>query len=159
MPRVRKHGYRSISPSDALSKWRAWENHLFSQRATDLRLKASSLQSDLPAATPPKAPWPKASKFNVQALLTLHYVAERGFFPEGSELLDSAVSFNFPLKLVHGRNDCICPVANAKDLARAVGPEAELLLTDGGHSQWDSENIDAFVRATDQVASECLVSS
>ena len=86
-------------------------------------------------------------------------MAERGFFPEGSELLDSAASFNFPLKLVHGRNDCICPVANAKDLARAVGPEAELLLTDGGHSQWDSENIDAFVRATDQVASECLVSS
>ena len=109
--------------------------------------------------TAPSEPWPEAGKFNVQALLTLHYVAERGFFPEGCELLDSTASFDFPLKLVHGRNDCICPAVNATDLAQAVGPNAELLLTEGGHSQWDAENIDAFVRATDQVATECLVST
>ena len=150
---------RSVSPTDALSKWRAWENHLFAQRAKSLKLQPSKLSSDLPEAKVPAKPWPKPGKFNVQALLTLHYVAERGFFPEGSELLDSAAAFAFPLKLVHGQNDCICPAVNAEDLARAVGPSAELLLTDGGHSQWDAGNIDAFVRATDQVAAECLVSS
>ncbi|CAE7776376.1 PIP [Symbiodinium sp. CCMP2456] len=149
----------SVSPTDALSKWRAWENHLFAQRAKNLKLQPSKLSSDLPEAKVPAKPWPKPGKFNVQALLTLHYVAERGFFPEGSELLDSAAAFAFPLKLVHGQNDCICPAVNAEDLARAVGPSAELLLTDGGHSQWDVGNIDAFVRATDQVAAECLVSS
>eukprot|EP00439_Symbiodinium_sp_Y106_P054371 s887_g7.t1 len=142
----------SVSPTDALSKWRAWENHLFAQRAKSLKLQPSKLSSDLPEAKVPAKPWPKPGKFNVQALLTLHYVAERGFFPEGSELLDSAAAFAFPLKLVHGQNDCICPAVNAEDLARAVGPSAELLLTDGGHSQWDAGNIDAFVRATDQVA-------
>ncbi|CAE7211030.1 PORA [Symbiodinium microadriaticum] len=141
----------SVSPTDALSKWRAWENHLFAQRAKNLKLQPSKLSSDLPEAKVPAKPWPKPGKFNVQALLTLHYVAERGFFPEGSELLDSAATFAFPLKLVHGQNDCICPAVNAEDLARAVGPSAELLLTDGGHSQWDAGNIDAFVRATDQV--------
>lgn len=111
--------------------------------------------SDLPEVKPPKSPWPKAGKFNIQALLTLHYVAERGFLKE--PLLDSAKDFDFPLKLIHGQCDCICPAENARNLASAVGSNAKLFLTNGGHSQWDSENIDAFVQATDEIASECLV--
>lgn len=91
----------------------------------------------------------------MQALLTIHYVAERAFFPPGFELLDAASGFHFPLKLIHGRNDKICPVANAESLARAAPPGmAELLLTDAGHSQWDSANINAFVRATDALAAK-----
>ena len=147
---------RSMSPSDALGKWRAWENHLFSLREQDPKLSFSSTgDKDLPEVSPPKTPWPKATKFNIQALLTLHYVAEQGFLEE--ELLDSAKEFNFPLKMVHGQHDCICPAENARNLASAVGSNAELLLTNAGHSQWDAENIDAFVRATDEIASECLV--
>lgn len=146
----------SMSPSDALGKWRAWENHLFSLREQDPKLSFSSTgDKDLPEVSPPKTPWPKATKFNIQALLTLHYVAEQGFLEE--ELLDPAKEFNFPLKMVHGQHDCICPAENARNLASAVGSNAELLLTNAGHSQWDADNIDAFVRATDEIASECLV--
>ena len=150
---------RSISPSDALGKWRAWENHLFSLRERNPKLSVPSTNTvDLSDVRPPKDPWPKATKFNIQALLTLHYVAERGFL-QGTELLDAAAEFNFPLKLIHGQCDCICPAENARNLASAVGSNAELLLTNAGHSQWDAENIDAFVRATDEIASDCLVTS
>jgi len=152
---------RSISPSDALGKWRAWENHLFSLRERNPKLGTVPSTNtvdfvDLSDVRPPKDPWPKATKFNIQALLTLHYVAERGFL-QGTELLDAAAEFNFPLKLIHGQCDCICPAENARTLASAVGSNAELLLTNAGHSQWDAENIDAFVRATDEIASDCLV--
>mgnify|MGYP002803575375 CR=1 FL=1 len=151
----------SISPSDALGKWRAWENHLFSLRERNPKLGTVPSTNtvdfvDLSDVRPPKDPWPKATKFNIQALLTLHYVAERGFL-QGTELLDAAAEFNFPLKLIHGQCDCICPAENARTLASAVGSNAELLLTNAGHSQWDAENIDAFVRATDEIASDCLV--
>lgn len=147
-----------MSPSDALGKWRAWENHLFSLREKEPQLSEASDSSEdhLKDIRPPTKPWPKASKFNIQALLTLHYVAERGFLDE-LELLQEAGGFDFPLKLIHGKCDCICPCENARDLAAVVGENAELLLTNGGHSQWDSENIDAFVRATDEIASEMLV--
>eukprot|EP00931_Biecheleriopsis_adriatica_P092137 TRINITY_DN65960_c0_g1_i1.p1 TRINITY_DN65960_c0_g1~~TRINITY_DN65960_c0_g1_i1.p1 ORF type:complete len:467 (+),score=80.90 TRINITY_DN65960_c0_g1_i1:132-1532(+) len=152
----------SMSPDDALGKWRAWENHLFALRKSSATLPAPTVSAELveppPVAAPRKA-WAKPSNFSTQALLTIHYVAEGGFFDPNSELLDSVADFDFPLKLVHGRNDCICPVANARDLAAAAGPCAELLLTDGGHSQWDAENIDAFVRATDCIAEELLVPS
>ncbi|CAJ1390499.1 unnamed protein product [Effrenium voratum] len=150
---------KSMKPAEALAKWRAWENKLFALRESDPELPPPAEAGVcLLDADPPEKPWSEPGKFNIQALLTLHYVAERGFLPDGFELLDSAPLFNFPLKLIHGRCDCICPVSNAKDLAAAVGSSAELLLTDAGHSQWDAENVDAFVKATDQVAQDCLVS-
>mmetsp|Transcript_97156 Transcript_97156/g.290261 ORF Transcript_97156/g.290261 Transcript_97156/m.290261 type:complete len:218 (-) Transcript_97156:271-924(-) len=152
----------ALSPSQAVQRWKEWENHLFALRApAHLRLPspAQGRASVVPpAATPPTRPWPELGTYSMQALLTIHYVAERAFFPQGFELLDAAQDFDFPLKIVHGRGDCICPVANAEDLANAAPPGvAELLLTDGGHSQWDPGNVNAFVRATDALATSLLV--
>lgn len=153
----------SLSPSDAVRKWSNWENHLFAAKASSQQTRASTpatrkrmnASERLPSARRPTRPWPALSTNSMQALLTIHYVAERAFFPPGFELLDAASGFHFPLKLIHGRNDKICPVANAESLARAAPPGmAELLLTDAGHSQWDSANINAFVRATDALAAK-----
>jgi len=150
-----------LSPSNAVHKWSSWENCLFAAKpssrqtctlmpATQNTMKASQ---SLPPAQRPTHPWPKLNTNSMQALLTMHYVAERAFFPDGFELLDAASGFHFPLKLVHGRNDRVCPVANAECLAAAIPHGmAELLLTEGGHSQWDNVNINAFVRATDALA-------
>ena len=143
---------RSMSPSDALGKWRAWENHLFFLRERPQLDPAGTVNEHvtLPAASPPEKPWPAATTSDIQALLTMHYVAERGFLQD-VDLLDAAAGFDFPLRLIHGQCDCVCPVQSAKDLASAVGSNAELLLTTAGHSQWDKENIHEFVGATDEI--------
>eukprot|EP00419_Tripos_fusus_P009434 CAMPEP_0172659978 /NCGR_PEP_ID=MMETSP1074-20121228/3819_1 /TAXON_ID=2916 /ORGANISM="Ceratium fusus, Strain PA161109" /LENGTH=462 /DNA_ID=CAMNT_0013475573 /DNA_START=82 /DNA_END=1466 /DNA_ORIENTATION=+ len=153
----------AMSPRDAMGKWWQWEAKLITARdppALSRQPLASCSDVELPPADPPTGPWQDmlmwlASFFMgnmaVQALLTMHYVAERAFFLPGFELLDAARLFSFPIDVVHGRNDCICPVENAKDLV-AVAPSATLHVTDAGHSQWDANNVDAFVRATDHIA-------
>lgn len=148
----------SLAPQDATSKWGRWENQLFATRPRTGRIRLRECPADPDPdlallADAPLQPWPNAN-ISMMALLTMHYVAERGFFPPGFDLVEEAASFDFPVKVVHGRNDCICPVANAEDLAAASPEHVELLLTSGGHSQWDPANIDAFVRATDALADD-----
>jgi len=136
-----------------VSKWSAWEFALMGARPpAQVRRGEVTLQRGEGVAEAPQTPWPRLDAGRVQALTTIHYVAERGFFPQGFSLLDEAQRFEFPLYIVHGRRDCVCPVRNAKDLAAAV-PRSELRITAGGHSQWDAENVDAFVDATDRLAS------
>ncbi|CAK0810440.1 unnamed protein product [Prorocentrum cordatum] len=147
-----------IGPEDAVSRWLAWEGALMAA--------ARPVVAGPPAPPPWPAPLPAGVALaplraalwlglgdgaRTQALLTMRYVERRGFFPRGFSLLEEARGFAFPLAIVHGRNDCICPVKNATDLA-AAAPQAELLLTEGGHSQWDPENVSAFVGATDRFA-------
>lgn len=93
-----------------------------------------------------------------QALLEMHYVHHQGFLLEDvtlgqvpMELLEVAKGFPFTGVLVHGAGDAVCPVENAEDLASSWSG-AELCVTEGGHSQWDAPNIDAFVLATDAFA-------
>jgi len=148
----------SMAPQDTVRKWVDWENTLFSTRAPNNfdmtcpeRDSHDSLMELPPVVKKPTRKLPPLPLGSMQALLTIHYVAERGFFPPGFELLESAGQFSFPLTIVHGSHDCICPVQNAMDLADAV-PHARLVATNAGHSQWDSANVDAFVRGTDSVA-------
>lgn len=154
-------GDAGLSPSEAVRKWQEWENCLFATSARRVQLLGPAMAASpkVPLeASPPSKPWPELGIHSMQALLTIHYVAERAFFPPGFELLDAVRDFRFPLKVVHGRGDCICPVANAEDLRAAGQPGCvELLLTEGGHSQWDPLNVNAFVRATDNLADTVLV--
>eukprot|EP00448_Togula_jolla_P022527 CAMPEP_0170569158 /NCGR_PEP_ID=MMETSP0224-20130122/378_1 /TAXON_ID=285029 /ORGANISM="Togula jolla, Strain CCCM 725" /LENGTH=440 /DNA_ID=CAMNT_0010891251 /DNA_START=14 /DNA_END=1332 /DNA_ORIENTATION=- len=147
----------SLSPKEAVSRWSQWEGRLMSTRAPwpDPRPPPGSQKQGeaeesvaRPPVQPPAKPWPAADgRVATQMLLTMHYVAEGGFFPPGFSLLDAAAEFRFPLEVIHGRHDCVCPARNAVDLT-AVVPDSQLHLTDGGHSQWDPANVDAFVRAT-----------
>lgn len=149
-----------LSPRDAMTRWTTWENKLFQETApAELALAdcvpTPLLEPSQKMRPKPERPWAGDSAFcSSQAMLTMHYVAERAFLEE--DLLEAAKKFSFPLEIVHGRNDCICPKDNAVLLA-ASAPNARLHLTDGGHSQWDSQNIDAFVTATDTLAKELFV--
>eukprot|EP00443_Scrippsiella_acuminata_P023371 CAMPEP_0115364430 /NCGR_PEP_ID=MMETSP0270-20121206/103764_1 /TAXON_ID=71861 /ORGANISM="Scrippsiella trochoidea, Strain CCMP3099" /LENGTH=434 /DNA_ID=CAMNT_0002787127 /DNA_START=84 /DNA_END=1387 /DNA_ORIENTATION=+ len=144
-----------MKPQDAVQRWVSWEMTLMSAKPptpNEGSGKGASVDPSAGAASrrrePPTTPW--AGLHASQALLTMHYVVERGFFPANFALLEEARNFGFPLRIVHGRKDCVCPMKNAKDLAE----DADLLLTDGGHSQWDSANIDAFVSATDELCAQ-----
>lgn len=158
----------SLSREDAISKWLQWEMQLMTASEPPEPLTRSQVEQRIgPDELPPPclttSSWPNpvawflnavAGNMTVQVLLTMHYVVERGFLLPGFELLDAARLFDFPLEIVHGRKDCVCPAKNARDLAAAV-PRANLRITDAGHSQWENENIDAFVDATDRL--EALV--
>ncbi|CAE8614255.1 unnamed protein product [Polarella glacialis] len=153
---------RRLSPRDAVSRWlagaealsAAWPREGFQLAACEPQASPGR-QSELKAEAPTEA-WPIADQWLAgKALLAMHYVAERGFLEEG--LLEAASTFRFPMDLIHGRHDPVCPVANARDLASANPGFARLHLTDSGHSLLDCWNIDAFVRATDALAAEVKV--
>ena len=82
-----------------------------------------------------------------------HYFVNKGFFEVDDQLLRDAYRIvDIPGVIVHGRYDVVCPVQNAWDLHKAW-PKAELVVTPtSGHSAFESENVDALVRATDAFA-------
>mmetsp|Transcript_29877 Transcript_29877/g.68863 ORF Transcript_29877/g.68863 Transcript_29877/m.68863 type:complete len:428 (+) Transcript_29877:48-1331(+) len=152
----------ALKPEAAIELWKAWERKLFMARATnDARLpephELREPRLALPDAKLPDAPGSELSIGSAQALLTMHYVAEEGFLLPGLDLLKEAEDLTMPVKIIHGRCDSVCLAQTALELADAA-PEAELFLTDDGHSQWGSENVDSFLRATDDVLESILVS-
>ncbi|MCD9005566.1 prolyl aminopeptidase [Luteimonas sp. XNQY3] len=82
-----------------------------------------------------------------------HYFTNAGFFEVDDQLLRDAYRIvDIPGVIVHGRYDVVCPVQNAFDLHQ-VWPKAELVVTPAsGHSAFETENVDALVRATDRFA-------
>ena len=86
-----------------------------------------------------------------------HYFVNKGFFDADDQLLRDVDRIkDIPGVIVHGRYDVVCPVANAWDLHKAW-PKAELMISPtAGHSAFETENIDALIRATDQFAPKAL---
>jgi len=82
-----------------------------------------------------------------------HYFVNGGFFEVEDQLLrDAHLISEIPGVIVHGRYDVVCPLANAWQLHKAW-PKAQLEISPAsGHSAFESENIDALVRATDRFA-------
>ncbi len=82
-----------------------------------------------------------------------HYFVNRGFFETENQLLrDVARIADIPGVIVQGRYDVVCPMQSAWELHQAW-PKADLVITPAsGHSAFESENIDALVRATDRFA-------
>jgi proline iminopeptidase len=82
-----------------------------------------------------------------------HYFVHRGFFEVDDQLLRDAPRIaDIPGVIVHGRYDVVCPIQNAWDLHKAW-PRADLVISPGaGHSAFETENIDALVKATDKFA-------
>lgn len=83
-----------------------------------------------------------------------HYFVNGGFFEADDQLLRDVYRIvDIPGVIVHGRYDVVCPVQNAWDLHKAW-PKSELVITPAsGHSAFETENVDALVRATDRFAS------
>lgn len=84
------------------------------------------------------------------ARIECHYFVNGGFFEVEDQLLRDAHRLHgIPGVIVHGRYDVVCPLANAWDLHKAW-PQARLEISpSSGHSGFETENVDALVRATD----------
>lgn len=78
-----------------------------------------------------------------------HYSIHRMFLEEDAFTKEKLkVLGNIPIILIHGRYDYICNMENSKYLFDVL-PRSYLILTDGGHSMYDAENIKYLVYATD----------
>jgi len=70
------------------------------------------------------------------ALLENHYFSHHCWIRPG-QLLRAARRFRFPVHIVQGRYDLVCPPASAVALAEAI-PHAKLTITDAGHAASES---------------------
>lgn len=85
-----------------------------------------------------------------QVRMELHYARHHYFIAE-KQILDACpLLHNIPTKIIHGRQDLLCPLEAAITLYRAM-PHADLiLLPNAGHIAQHEEMIDALVSATNQ---------
>lgn len=76
------------------------------------------------------------------AILENHYFSHNAWIRPGS-LLAAARTFRFPIHIVQGRYDMVCPAASAVALASAA-PNANLAITVAGHSAFEPETAAAL---------------
>lgn len=93
---------------------------------------------------------PVTERMQRQVRMELHYARHHYFIAE-QQILDACpLLHNIPTKIIHGRQDLLCPLEAAITLYRAM-PHADLiLLPNAGHIAQHEEMIDALVSATDQ---------
>jgi len=87
------------------------------------------------------------------ARIECHYFLNNSFFEKETQLLDNVGRIrHIPAVIVQGRYDVVCPMQSAWDLHKAW-PEAELqIITDSGHSAFETGITQALVEATDRFA-------
>ncbi|MFT4609566.1 MAG: proline iminopeptidase [Cellvibrionaceae bacterium] len=86
------------------------------------------------------------------ARIEAHYFTNNCFINENQILDNIEVLFGIPAVIIHGRYDMVCALDNAVSLERAW-PDAKLqIVRDAGHASRDPGNLDALVRATDEMA-------
>ena len=107
--------------------------------------------------------WPPTGALNARyedpafalafARLVTHYVAHDFFLEDGILLRDAHLLEDIPGVLVHGRQDLMAPIANARELTRAW-PRADLVVVDdAGHAGNERGIEEQLVLATDRFAS------
>ena len=90
----------------------------------------------------------------VLARIESHYFVNHCFIEENHIIRQVDKLRGLPAILIHGRYDVICKPAAALELAQHW-PELTLQIVPGaGHSAFEASNIDALVKATDQMARE-----
>lgn len=81
------------------------------------------------------------------AILENHYFSHNAWIKPGA-LVAAARTFQFPIHIVQGRYDLVCPAASAVAVARAA-PNAKLVMTIAGHSTFEPETARELRAATD----------
>lgn len=101
-----------------------------------------------PAKHPDHTPSRQATSLSV---LEHHYFAHNAWIRPG-QLLRAARRFHsrFPVTIVQGAYDLVCPPASAFALHKAV-PHSKLILTHAGHSSAETETAAALRKATDEL--------
>lgn len=85
------------------------------------------------------------------ARIECHYFINGGFLERESQLLEDVPKIrHIPATIVQGRFDVVCPMRSAWDLHRAW-PEADLrIVSDAGHSAFETGISRELVKATDR---------
>lgn len=84
------------------------------------------------------------------ARMNVHYMSNKGFFPEGALLDHIGRIRHIPGVIVQGRYDLICPIASADDLARAWPEARYVIVPDAGHSAFEPGIRSSLVEAMDR---------
>lgn len=74
--------------------------------------------------------------FFAHAIIVAHYMVNKFFIEDNYIWRNSEKLRNFPMSIVHGIHDKICPISNATRLHEAV-PGSLLFIEEGGHSSLD----------------------
>jgi proline iminopeptidase len=83
------------------------------------------------------------------AILENHYFRHNAWIKPGS-LVAAASNFQFPIHIVQGRYDLVCPAASAVAIAHAA-PNANLVMTIAGHSTFEPETAVQLRKLLDKV--------
>ncbi|MCI5106965.1 MAG: prolyl aminopeptidase [Pseudomonadales bacterium] len=136
--------YQRLTGDDELARmaaaksWSAWEGN-----CSRLRPSAEIM-----------AKFTKPHNALALSRIETHYFLNKGFIEENQILNNMDRIKDIPGRIIHGRYDVICPLDNATALANAW-PAAELhIVRDAGHSASETGNIDALIRATEDIARE-----
>ena len=85
------------------------------------------------------------------ALLEQHYFSHMAWIQPG-QLLTAAAKWRFPVEIIQGRYDLVCPPASAFSLASAMGPRyATLTWTIAGHAATETDTASALRLAVERL--------
>ena len=135
--------YRRLTAADAATRvqaaraWSTWEG-----ATSFLRTNGAYV-----------AKFDDAAYASAFARIEAHYFVNGGFLEQDDQLLRDVPRIrHIPAVIVQGRYDVVCPMRSAWDLHRAW-PEADLhIVTDAGHSAFESGITRELVAATDRFA-------
>jgi proline iminopeptidase len=88
------------------------------------------------------------------ARIEAHYFMSQGFVEENHILKNVSSISSIPGRIIHGRYDIVCPLDNAHSLHKLWGNSELHIVRDAGHSASEPGNIDALLRAVQDIASE-----
>ena len=138
------HYYRLLTGSNELARlnaaraWAVWEG-----RIATLLPRLDALEH-----------YGQARDALALARIESHYFINQCFIEENHIIRQVDKLRGLPAILIHGRYDMICKPAAAFELARHW-PELNVQIVSGsGHSAFEPSNIDALIKATDQMARE-----
>lgn len=86
------------------------------------------------------------------ALLSCCFFNNQSFIDNNYILEHIEKIAHLPATLIHGRYDMVCQPINAFELSRAWPNAALQILPQAGHSGFETQTIDAFCQATDNMA-------
>jgi proline iminopeptidase len=98
----------------------------------------------------------KTKNYIPMSLIEYHYFSNDGFLPRKEYLFEKknlAKIRKFPMTIVNGRYDVVCPIMTAYELAQKM-PHATFYKTLAGHSMLEPENIKHLVMATNEYAKD-----
>ena len=88
------------------------------------------------------------------ARIEAHYFMSQGFVEENHILKNVSSISAIPGRIIHGRYDIVCPLDNAHSLHKLWGNSELHIVRDAGHSASEPGNIDALLRAVQDIARE-----